>query len=76
MDGEAKGKVVLKILQPSLLPIPQPNATEPLACCISLRHLARMEDLVYGKLEFLQGTAIPYYFGLLKVLLQSDCWPF
>ncbi|KAK0429840.1 hypothetical protein EV421DRAFT_1945751 [Armillaria borealis] len=72
LGGEVKGKVVLKILQPSLLPIPQHKAEDHLGYYVSPRHLARMNDLVYGKLESLQDTVIPYYFGLQKVHLQSD----
>ncbi|KAK0185336.1 hypothetical protein F5146DRAFT_1228247 [Armillaria mellea] len=71
LGEEVKGKVVLKILQPSLLPIPQPKAEEPFDHCISPKHLPRMEDLVYGKLESLQGTVIPYYFGLKKLTMPN-----
>ncbi len=69
MGREVKEKVVLKVLQPSLLPVPQPKAKDPLGYCISPRRFARMEDLVYGKLESFQGTVIPYYFGLQQVHL-------
>ncbi|KAK0436272.1 hypothetical protein EV421DRAFT_1908141 [Armillaria borealis] len=51
--------------------VAEPKAENPSGYCVSPRHLAHMEDLVYGKLESLQGTVIPYYFGLHKLTIHN-----
>ncbi|KAF9026655.1 hypothetical protein BDZ89DRAFT_1067477 [Hymenopellis radicata] len=63
-------RVILKIFQPSMLPLPSPT--------IAYRYmpgpahqLAFSEDVLYTRLKRLQGSRIPYFFGTFKIPVPS-----
>ncbi|KAF8892011.1 hypothetical protein CPB85DRAFT_1331695 [Mucidula mucida] len=69
-DAERIG-VVLKIIQPSLLPHPRYD-DETLKHYRFPEHVAKAEDVIYQKaLANVQGGPVPYYFGKTKVIMPS-----
>ncbi|KAG7439311.1 uncharacterized protein BT62DRAFT_1014124 [Guyanagaster necrorhizus] len=61
------GSIVLKIFQPPLLPSPYLGDQRYVTVeCPNPRRLARIENLAYTELGSLQGSVIPYYYGLHK----------
>ena len=65
-DTPNLGTVVLKILQSSLLPLPNPRAYRN-TTYQSADRLERKEAYFYNCLESAQGKCIPYLFGRAKV---------
>lgn len=66
IDGQDLGSVALKIIQPSLLPIPKPDEYSFERHLFS-RQLAHVERFAYKELRSLQGTIIPFMYGYFKV---------
>lgn len=61
-------RVVLKIIQPSLLPFPEERSPTPFSFTVFSSVLAKRENLAYvHNLRDLQGTVIPHYFGKIQV---------
>lgn len=60
----AQERVVVKIIQPSMLCIPEPHRSR---YYLPPRQAAVNEDLIYRQLTSLQGTAVPYYYGMHQV---------
>ncbi len=59
-------RVVLKIFQPSMLPLPFPDTGYQYVPGPAYQ-LAFSEEVVYTQLRRLQGSHIPYFFGTFKV---------
>ncbi|KAK0442499.1 uncharacterized protein EV420DRAFT_1578291 [Desarmillaria tabescens] len=68
--SESLGRVVLKLFQDSLMPLPELFNNGAIQY-MSPRELAGVEDLVYNALEGIQGTVIPYYYGKYKFLMLN-----
>ncbi len=61
--------VVLKIVQPSLLPPPHPGREDPWSISPSARQLAFSEDWIFRNgLASCQGAQVPWYFGKFEVV--------
>ncbi|KAK0190191.1 hypothetical protein F5146DRAFT_1139776 [Armillaria mellea] len=61
------GNIVLKIFQPSMLPSPFIDMRGTVSVEYpNPRAMAGIEHLVYQELESLQGSVVPYYYGLHK----------
>lgn len=67
-DGPNAERVVLKFIQPSMLPIPSTEWTSYLHYRPP-RGLALFEATVYRQLHAVQGSAVPYFYGLREVSL-------
>ncbi|KAF8905360.1 hypothetical protein CPB85DRAFT_920253 [Mucidula mucida] len=61
-------RVVLKIFQPSMLPLPFPDTGYQYVPGPAYQ-LAFSEEVIYTHLRRLQGSHIPYFFGTFKIIL-------
>ncbi|KAI0064537.1 hypothetical protein BV25DRAFT_1914250 [Artomyces pyxidatus] len=57
-------RVILKIIQPSMILIPDPSWRDWEDSYAPPRALAETEDIIYRRLQSVQGSTIPYYFGM------------
>ncbi|KAK0447877.1 uncharacterized protein EV420DRAFT_1568062 [Desarmillaria tabescens] len=65
------GKVIMKIIQPSLLPLPDLDWYLEVYDYVRPWTLWRTEDAAYRELEPLQGKTVPYYFRKHKITMPS-----
>lgn len=63
----ASSKVVLKLVQPSLRPIPQEDSETEYTYSMP-EYAARCEAEFYEKAKHLQGRTIPHFFGIQELL--------
>ncbi|KII84189.1 hypothetical protein PLICRDRAFT_373417 [Plicaturopsis crispa FD-325 SS-3] len=70
LPDEELGRIIVKIIQPSLLPHPDPSSFGQMDW-VSPKGLACTEDWTYGELQSIQGREIPYYYGMQTVVVPS-----
>ncbi|KII84190.1 hypothetical protein PLICRDRAFT_179861 [Plicaturopsis crispa FD-325 SS-3] len=66
-DLPVLGHIVVKIVQPSLLPHPNPDSYHQWEY-IPPKNVACTEDWMYGQLQALQGREVPCYYGMQTVV--------
>ncbi|KAK0447878.1 uncharacterized protein EV420DRAFT_863544 [Desarmillaria tabescens] len=65
------GKVIMKIIQPSLIPLPDLDWSLEVYDYVRPWALWGTEDEAYQELESLQGKTVPYYFGKHKITMPG-----
>ncbi|SJL11196.1 uncharacterized protein ARMOST_14599 [Armillaria ostoyae] len=65
------GRVIMKIIQPSLLPLPDLDWHLEVYDYVRPWTFWRTEDNAYRELETLQGKTVPYYFGKHKITMPG-----
>ncbi|KAK0449032.1 uncharacterized protein EV420DRAFT_788263 [Desarmillaria tabescens] len=68
---QSLGKVVLKIVQPSLLPLPDIEYHYEIYDYLRPWVVSTSEEKAYGELKSLEGTTIPYFYGLYPVMMPN-----
>ncbi|KAJ7738127.1 hypothetical protein B0H16DRAFT_1325573 [Mycena metata] len=63
--------LVMKIIQPSLCPLPDPSNSKWREAYYDPLDLAHNEAWVYQMLAHRQGLSIPYFFGLFDIITPS-----
>ncbi|SJL15057.1 uncharacterized protein ARMOST_18539 [Armillaria ostoyae] len=64
------GKVILKIVQPSLIPLP--NLDSEFDEYLRPWEVSMSEDEAYKELKSLQGSTVPYYYGMHTVIMPNE----
>ncbi|KAF9026639.1 hypothetical protein BDZ89DRAFT_1161195 [Hymenopellis radicata] len=70
-DGAEPESVVVKIVQPSIIPPPDAGREDPWSLCPSARQLAFSENWIYRSLSECQGIQVPWYFGKCEVEMPN-----
>ncbi|KAK0231951.1 hypothetical protein EDD85DRAFT_849402 [Armillaria nabsnona] len=72
-QSQCLGQVILKIYQPSLMPLPDIDDRENYRLFEYVRPgiMSSTEDNAYGELQPLQGTTVPYYYGMYTLTMPN-----